>query len=222
MSLISQKQLKNNKRKELVTEQEFLAKAEDYQVDINPNLSILSIEELAAQYAEVDRQSHLLKGKILIEARNRFQSDKEFGQWVSTHSLCVGSQQSRNRLMHLARFFEDRDMTGITITAAYEISSPGHQSKAVEVYKKVYGKNLPVKKVKELLVGSINREVEIKKIINKKKTPKEYESNVKQFAVDLVDNKMSGESDKFIFDVLQKAIKYLNQKKSYPSLLNNR
>lgn len=215
MSLISKKQLKNNKQKELVTEQEFLAKAEDYQFDINPDLSVLSIEELAVQYVEIDRQSHLLRGKILLEARNRFQSDKEFGQWISAHSLCVGSQQSRNRLMHLARFFDDnRDMAGITITAAYEISSPVNQSKAVEVYEQVYGKNLPVKKVKELLVGNVNKEVEIIKKFNgkKKASLKEYNDHVQQTAVDLIENKMSGESAEFILDVLQKAIKYLNIK----------
>jgi len=208
MALISQKQLKNNKQKELVTEQEFLAKAEDYQHDINPNLSKLSIEELALQYIEIDRQSHLLKGKILLEARSRFQSDKEFGQWVSTHSLCVGSQQSRNRLMHLARFFDDnRDMTGITITSAYEISSPANEDKAAEVYKEVYGKNLPVKKVKELFRG------EVKKVVkSRKRTTLKYKENVQNVAIDIVDNKMSGETDDFILDVLQGAIKYLNQK----------
>jgi len=208
MALISQKQLKNNKQKELVTEQEFLAKAEDYQHDINPNLSKLSIEELALQYIEIDRQSHLLKGKILLEARSRFQSDKEFGQWGSTHSLCVGSQQSRNRLMHLARFFDDnRDMTGITITSAYEISSPANEDKAAEVYKEVYGKNLPVKKVKELFRG------EVKKVVkSRKRTTLKYKENVQNVAIDIVDNKMSGETDDFILDVLQGAIKYLNQK----------
>jgi len=210
MALINQKQLKNNKKKELVTEQEFLAKAEDYQQDINPNLSILSIEELALQYLEIDRQSHLLKGKILLEARTRFQSDKEFGQWVSTHSLCVGSQQSRNRLMHLASFFDDnRDMTGIAITAAYEISSPANEAKAAEVYKEVYGKNLSVKKVKELLQGDIKKEVK-----GRKKTSLKYKENVKNTAIDFIDNKMSGETDEFILDVLQGAIKYLNQKRS--------
>ena len=210
MALINQKQLKNNKQKELVTEQEFLAKAEDYQHDINPNLSKLSIEELALQYIEIDRQSHLLKGKILLEARTRFQSDKEFGQWVSTHSLCVGSQQSRNRLMHLASFFDDnRDMTGIAITAAYEISSPANEAKAAEVYKEVYGKNLSVKKVKELLQGDIKKEVK-----GRKKTSLKYKENVKNTAIDFIDNKMSGETDEFILDVLQGAIKYLNQKRS--------
>ena len=147
-------------------------------------------------------------GKILLEARSRFQSDKEFGQWVSTHSLCVGSQQSRNRLMHLARFFDDnRDMTGITITSAYEISSPANEDKAAEVYKEVYGKNLPVKKVKELFRG------EVKKVVkSRKRTTLKYKENVQNVAIDIVDNKMSGETDDFILDVLQGAIKYLNQK----------
>jgi len=210
MALISQKQLKSNKQKELVTEQEFLAKAEDYQPDVNPDLSILSTEELAVQYIEIDRQSHLLKGKILLEARTRFQSDKEFGKWISTHSLCVGSQQSRNRLMHLASFFDDnRDMDGITITSAYEISSPANRDKAVDVYKKVYGKNLSVKQVKDFFIERENKKNSFSGL---KKPTKKYINSVDLAAVNLVDNIMSGETDEFIRDVLQKAIKYLNQK----------
>jgi len=216
VAVINKRQLRKNKTIETaeVTEQKFLAKAEDYQSDTSLDLSILSIEELAIQYIEIDRQSHLLKGKILLEARARFQSDKEFGQWISTHSLCVGSQQSRNRLMHLASFFDDnRDMTGITITSAYEISSPANRDKAMDVYKKVYGKNVSVKQVKALFLD--------KKIKTEtasfKKPSKKYIDSVEQAAVDLVDNKMSGETDEFILDVLQKAIKYLNQKSSSKS-----
>lgn len=112
--------------------------------------------------------------------------------------------------MHLASFFDDnRDMTGIAITAAYEISSPANEAKAAEVYKEVYGKNLSVKKVKELLQGDIKKEVK-----GRKKTSLKYKENVKNTAIDFIDNKMSGETDEFILDVLQGAIKYLNQKRS--------
>jgi len=43
--------------------------------------------------------------------------------------------------MHLADFFrDDHDMSGITISAAYEISVPVNRDKAEEVYEKVHGK----------------------------------------------------------------------------------
>ncbi len=151
MAIINRKQLKKRKQEDQITEQEFLSKAEDYQADITHDLTVLSLDDLAIQYAEIDQQSNLLKGNILLEARSRFPSDKEFGQWISTHSLCVGSQQSRNRLMHLADFFSDgRDMEGIAITAAYEISAPVNRGKALAAYNKVRGKNLSVKEVKDL------------------------------------------------------------------------
>jgi len=80
-------------------------------------LPSLSLDELANNYLEIDKQSHLLRGNILLAARNKIKSDKEFGQWITTHSLCVGNQQSRNRLMNLAKFFTSgRDMEGICIS----------------------------------------------------------------------------------------------------------
>ncbi len=210
MVLISKKQLKKNKQKELSThtEQEFLAKAEDFKPEVNPDLTNLSIDELAFRFIEIDQQSHLLKGRILLEARSRFLSDKEFGQWVSTHSLCVGSQQSRNRLMHLADFFgSDRDMTGINITAASELRAPANSDRALSVYKKVYGKNLSVKEVKALLIEKSIKQVE------KKNRSQTIKNEVQLLAIKIVDKVMSGKTDTFKLDVLQNAINYINNKK---------
>ncbi len=213
MAIINRKQLKKRKQEGQITEQEFLSKAEDYQADIiPPDLQGLSLDDLAIQYAEIDQQSNLLKGNILLEARSRFSSDKEFGQWISTHSLCVGSQQSRNRLMHLADFFSDgRDMDGIAITAAYEISAPVNRDKAVTVYNEVRGKNMSVKEVKGLLAeGGVKR---IKKI-NLKIEEKTIDiDEVNRVAIDLVDNVMIGKTNLFKRDVLKKAALYLEEKK---------
>ena len=213
MAIINRKQLKKRKQEGLITEQEFLSKAEDYQADIiKPDLVGLSLDNLAIQYAEIDQQSNLLKGNILLEARSRFPSDREFGQWISTHSLCVGSQQSRNRLMHLADFFSDgRDMKGISITAAYEISAPVNRDKALTVYNKVCGKNLSVKEVKGLLdEGSEKR---IKKI-NSKVEEKNIDNNeVNSMAINLLDKVMVGKTKSFKLDALKKAILYLEEKK---------
>jgi hypothetical protein len=212
MAIINRKQLKKRKQDDQITEQEFLSKADDYQADIIPSdLAGLSLDDLAIQYAEIDQQSNLLKGNILLEARSRFSSDKEFGQWVSTHSLCVGSQQSRNRLMHLADFFSDgRDMEGIAITAAYEISAPVNRDKALTVYNKVRGKNLSVKEVKGLLSeGSVKR---IEKINSKVEEKKIDIEEINRVAIDLVDNVMLGKTNSFKLDVLKKAILYLEEK----------
>jgi hypothetical protein len=212
MAIINRKQLKKRKQEDQITEQEFLSKAEDYQADIiPPDLAGLSLDDLAIQYAEIDQQSNLLKGNILLEARSRFPSDKEFGQWISTHSLCVGSQQSRNRLMHLADFFSDgRDMEGIAITAAYEISAPVNRDKAVIVYNKVRGKNLSVNEVKGLLSEGSAKRIE-------KRNPKVEEKltgadEVNRVAIDLVDNVMLGKTNSFKLSVLKKSILYLEEK----------
>jgi hypothetical protein len=59
-----------------VSVDDFLAKAEDNLPSlIDMDLSSLSLDDLAAQYIEIDRQSHILKGRILLEARRRFPSN---------------------------------------------------------------------------------------------------------------------------------------------------
>jgi len=115
-------------------------------------LSDLSLEELADRYVEIENQSHLMKGLILLEARGRFPSDKEFGQWVqATLTLCQTEMKTRNRLMHYAKFFKDRDQTGISLTACYAIAAPANESVAEAVYEIVQGQNLPVEEVKQII-----------------------------------------------------------------------
>jgi hypothetical protein len=113
------------------------------------NLATLSLDDLADRFEAIEQQGQLLQGRILLEARNRFPSDKEFGQWCITHSICVGSQQQRNRLIHLARFFEGRELNKIGISAAYEIAAPVNADIAVEVYEYAKGKNLPLAEVRK-------------------------------------------------------------------------
>jgi hypothetical protein len=112
------------------------------------NLKALTLEQLAYRFEEIEQQGQLLQGRILLEARERFKSDKEFGQWC-TQSICLGSQPQRTRLINLARFFEARDLAGIGISAAYEISAPINADIAEEIYEYAKGKNLPVAEVKK-------------------------------------------------------------------------
>ena len=131
-----------------------LPKANAEEIFINKgnthDLSGLNLEQLAQRYVEIDSQSQLLKGLILLEARNRFESDREFGTWVqSTQALCLGGQPARTRYMNFARFFKDRDMSGISLTAAYEISRPDNANIAEEVYIYALNKNLPVAEIRQ-------------------------------------------------------------------------
>ncbi|MGB4498996.1 MAG: hypothetical protein WBI40_09870, partial [Methylococcaceae bacterium] len=72
-----------------------------------------------------------------------------FSQWVeSMRTLCSDTPQHRTRLMNLARFFENREIIGISLTAAYEISAPINADIADKVYQEALGKNLSVAQVK--------------------------------------------------------------------------
>lgn len=213
-------QLNTHKREETSPENQTSSITGAHQLDINPDLTGLSLDDLIIQFQEVDRQYHLLKGKILLEARGRFLSDKEFGKWIS-HSSWVGSQQSRNRLMHLADFFrDDHDMSGITISAAYEISAPVNRDKAQEVYEKVHGKNLAVKEVKALFTETAGKVV--KKDKQNEGAEKKFKDNpsiergssdqVDLMAIKIADEIMAKKSDLFKIDVLKRAIQYIENK----------
>ena len=219
MAIIKHSKAKKKDTNLVATESSFLAKAEDYQVDIDLDLKELSLDELSVRYEEIDRQSHLLKGKILLEARARFQSDTEFGQWIkSTQTLCLGStQKTRNRLMHLAEFFDgdNRDMEGISITAAYEISSPTNKEIAEKIYEEVHEKNLSVKEVKALIVdNSEKQESTEEKVVTKKEDERSSDLYIEEkLAVKIVDTILNGEPIVFKRTVLKIALKYLASKR---------
>jgi hypothetical protein len=137
------------KPKSLKTRNPEISKSISSYVEGGDDLSVLTLEQLAARYEEIDQQSQLFKGLILLEARSRFPSNNEFGDWVqSVPSLCGDGNQVRNRYMNFANYFKDRDRTGITITACYEISAPINADIADKVYQVALNKNLSVAQIK--------------------------------------------------------------------------
>lgn len=126
------------------------------------NLQELSLDELAARFIDIDKQAQLMQGLILLEARNRFPSDRQFGKWVSTQAFCSGSGPHRTRLINLAKFFKDRDLTGISISVAYLISSPKNAYIAEELYDIAKDKPMTVEMAKALI-----EEVDIRTLIKK-------------------------------------------------------
>ena len=119
------------------------------------DLSRLTLNDLATRYIAINMQSQLLQGRILLEARRRLADDGAFGKWIVSNNLDVGTQQHRNRLVHLATFFENRDLDGISITAAYELSAPRNEKIAEKVYEEIRGKSLSVEEVKRRLNADI-------------------------------------------------------------------
>lgn len=130
----------------------FIAKADLH------DLTALSLSDLVNQFDQIDQQSQLLKGLILLEARSRFQSDKEFGQWIVTSGLSASTtHQTRTVYMNFARFFKNRDMTGISLTCAYEISRPSNSDIAEDLYVQVVNRNLSVFEIKEKIAELKNQ-----------------------------------------------------------------
>lgn len=110
----------------------------------------MALDDLVDQFISIGTQAKLLQGQILLEIRQRFPSDREFGQWVSNSALHVSANhQQRTKLMNLARVFSTRDMTGISITAAYSISAPKNADVLEEIYEYAHGKSFSVKEIEE-------------------------------------------------------------------------
>ena len=113
------------------------------------SLSDLTLDELANRYNEIDYQSHIVKGLILLEARSRFPSNNDFGVWIqSVQTICLDSQPVRTRLMNFANYFKDKDTTGISLSACYEISAPINTNIADKVYQTALNQNLSVAQIK--------------------------------------------------------------------------
>lgn len=141
----------------VTTVSDFLAKAEDNKpVDFVVDLSSLTLNELVAQYIDVDRQSHILKGQILLEARKRFISNQEFGEWRSLNFSGL-PQQTANNLMSLARYFNEksRPLAHIPVSAGYLISAPINEPIAEIVYKKTLELEKPTLKDVRALIEQL-------------------------------------------------------------------
>ena len=148
---------------------DFLSKAEDNKpVDFVVDLSSLTLDELVAQYIDIDRQSHLLKGQILLEARRRFISNQEFGEWRSLNFSGL-PQQTANNLMNLARYFNEktRPLAHIPVSVGYLISAPINEPISEIVYKKTLEIEKPTLKDVRDLIDEL-KHVEQKKESSKK------------------------------------------------------
>lgn len=173
-------------------EEDFLSQVDKF------TLADLTLEQLADRYKDIDRQSQMMKGLILLEARNRFSSNQEFGNWVVNIELSDDSFQNRNLFMNLARFFQNRKMSGISLTVAYEISRPSNKDIAEKIYEYALNKNLKVLDIKEKIKLGKNKSTtsEIK--------PKNQESE----GINEIESEVLPEKDLSIFieDILSNVV----------------
>jgi hypothetical protein len=115
-----------------------------------PDLTGMTLDELATNYHRIDQQSQLFKGLILLEARSRFPDDNNaFGEWIQgVKALCLDGQPARTRYMNFAKYFNNKDRSGISLTACYEISRPDNADVADKVYEYAFNQNLSVAEIK--------------------------------------------------------------------------
>lgn len=195
-----------------VTKEFKVVSGEFIQASERTKLQDLSLNELADRYIKIDNQAHMMKGLILLEARSRFPSNNEFGDWVkSVVALCDDGHQVRNRLMRYAKFFKDKDTTGISLTSCYAISAVDDDVAEI-IYTKVKGKNLPVEEVKNL-IKQAKKEIASEDKIQTQEPDidKLSEDDIKNY-VDTVLTEFSELSDKNVILILQNCIKATREK----------
>jgi hypothetical protein len=141
------------KLKKKISPEQFLAEVDQVQLAPINDLKALSLDELADRASSIVKQSNQLLARILLEGRRRFKSNKEYGQWVnSIIGLSDITFQHRNAMLNWAIFEETHPMDGISMTAGFEIASPGNADVAKTVYQYCYNKNLSVAEVKRYIM----------------------------------------------------------------------
>ena len=193
-----------------VTKEFKVVSGEFIQASEKTKLQDLSLNELADRYIQIDNQAHMMKGLILLEARSRFPSNNEFGEWVkSVVTLCDDGHQVRNRLMRYAKFFKDKDTTGISLTSCYAISAVDDEI-AEAIYTEVKGKNLSVEQVKDL-IKKAKKEISSEDKIQESDLNKLSDDEVKNYT-NTVLTEFSELSEKNIILILQNCIKVTREK----------
>jgi len=199
------------------TEQAFIENAENHvpkQLDpFSPDvLKDLSENELVQRYKDIDQQSQLFKGQILLEMRSRFVSNIEFGKWCSVN-FTERDSSNTGKLINLARFFQgNRSLEGIPISAAYLISAPSNKAIAEEIYSHVRRKNFKLNDIKDI-ISKYKADGKVNISSDEKDKLSRLEKDVALFADHLLRKTFSGKSKQFIIDVLNETLNRLGQKK---------
>lgn len=188
------------------TTKDFIANADNFIANVdNPFdaklLKKLTLDDLVFRYKEIDYQSQLFKGQILLEARGRFLSNIEFGQWLSVNFTELNSSNT-GKLINLAKYFQgDKTLEGISISAGYLIASPNNREIADKIYEKIKNKSFRIEEIKALIADYKNISIDFNK---------QQESEVSQDVVDLsthlLEDVFSGKTDFFVKSVLAETL----------------
>jgi hypothetical protein len=195
------------------TTKEYIANADNYMANSgNPfDISLLkklTLDDLVLRYKEIDYQSQLFKGQVLLEARERFQSNIGFGKWLSVNFTELNSSNT-GKLINLAKYFQgEKTLKGIPISAAYLIASPNNKEIADKIYKKIKHKNLKIEAIKQIIAGYKSLDID-----SQDRQEKLADQDVIEFSAHLLENIFSGKKDFFIKSVLMESLQQLNNRK---------
>ena len=128
-------------------------------------LKFLSNEELVERYVQIDQGAARAKWHICWLLRQRFESDKLFGQYVedlnATQTNCLGSQMTVWRYWRAGAFCDRYEIDklsdfNLSKSAVYELSAPVNELVAERVLSviKTQSERMPVSTVKRLIEQS--------------------------------------------------------------------
>jgi hypothetical protein len=152
---------------------------ETYDTEIKPidniwspaALKKMSKDQLIERLRQVDGQFTIMKWRIWWAIRNKFKSDKLFGQFINElrekpeYAIFIGSQQDINRAYHAGRFCEKWKITDLAESkiprvAIYELSRPANDDVSDAVYKEIKSSVR-----RRIQFDEVNRLIEQKKAI---------------------------------------------------------
>jgi hypothetical protein len=127
------------------------------------NLKKLDNYELLDRLVAVEEESWTIKAKLWWHLRQRFPSDKLFGQFIleieqnPRYENFIGrGQQDRNRMLHAGRFLEANKVAslkkaGVGKSVVYLLSKPANAEVADTVFHQIRRKNMLLRDVERLV-----------------------------------------------------------------------
>ena len=127
------------------------------------DLNRLTDGQLVDRLEQIEGQSFLIKCRILWELRQRFASDRLFGQYLveisSTRQFLAGSQSSISSFIAVGRFCEqqklsDLNQSKISKGSICKLSMMSDADAAVKILQNIRQKNVPLREVERMIEQS--------------------------------------------------------------------
>lgn len=119
-------------------------------------LKELTLDQIVDECSLIDRNSKLKYGFLLLEARTRFPSNNDFGDWCSAEFAGQLDTRRATELMSLSRFFTDIPMAEIPVSVGYMLAAPKNVESGIseKAYKEIIDNHdgkVSIKEAKEII-----------------------------------------------------------------------